>query len=129
MISEALLRGDHVYNIALRIDPNSVMRAAAFQLIRNVLHACGTVIALRPEDNLAASAVEIVEAAVASPHPIEHVSHRCQIPAVVSDVRVEVAAQAEIRRARTSWARSWKRRLLRSPRNPRVRRIVCRQAP
>src|SRR4029077_6288001 len=41
MISEALLRGDHVYNVALRIDPNSVMRAAAFQLIRNVLHTVG----------------------------------------------------------------------------------------
>ncbi len=79
----------------LRIDPNSVMRAAAFQLIRNVLHTCGTVIALRPEDNLAAAAVEVVEAAVASPHPIEHVSHRCQIPSVVSDVRVEPADHAD----------------------------------
>src|SRR5258708_36424709 len=59
MISEALLRGDSVFNIALRIDPNSSMRAAAFQLIRNVLHTCGTVIALRPEDNLAAASVEI----------------------------------------------------------------------
>ena len=95
MISEALLRGDNVYNVALRIDPNSVMRAAAFQLIRNVLHTCGTVIALRPEDNLAAAAVEVVEAAVASPHPIEHVSHRCQIPSVVSDVRVEPADHAD----------------------------------
>jgi two-component system chemotaxis sensor kinase CheA len=95
MISEALLRGDKVYNVALRIDPHSVMRAAAFQLIRNVLHTCGTVIALRPEDNLAAAAVELVEAAIASPHPIEHVSHRCQIPSVVSDVRVEPAVHAD----------------------------------
>jgi two-component system, chemotaxis family, sensor kinase CheA len=95
MISEALLRGDNVYNVALRIDPNSVMRAAAFQLIRNVLHTCGTVIALRPEDNLAAAAVEVVEAAIASPHPIEHVSHRCQIPSVVSNVRVEPADHAD----------------------------------
>ena len=95
MISEALLRGDNVYNVALRIDPNSAMRAAAFQLVRNVLHACGTVIALRPEDNLAAASVEIVEAAVASPHPIEHVSHRCQIPSVVSDVRIEPADHAD----------------------------------
>ena len=64
MISEAVLRGEAVYNVALRIDPNSAMRAAAFQLVRNVLHACGTVIALRPEDNLAAASVEIVEAAL-----------------------------------------------------------------
>ena len=95
MISEAQLRGDNVYNVALRVDPNSAMRAAAFQLIRNVLHACGTVIALRPEDNLAASSVEIVEAALSSKHPIEHVSHRCQIPAVVSDMRIEEAKHAE----------------------------------
>ena len=95
MISEAQLRGDSVYNVALRVDPNSAMRAAAFQLIRNVLHACGTVIALRPEDNLAAASVEIVEAAVSSKHPIEHVSHRCQIPAVVSDIRIEEAQHAE----------------------------------
>ncbi len=95
MVSEALLRGEAVYNIALRIDPNSVMRAAAFQLVRNVLHACGTVIALRPEDNLAAASVEIVEAALASSHPVEHIAHRCRIPAVVSDIRIEEAAQAE----------------------------------
>ena len=95
MISEALLRGDKVYNIALRIDPNSAMRAAAFQLVRNVLHACGTVIALRPEDNLAAASVEIVEAAIASTHPIEHIAHRCCIPSVVSHQRVEPAHSAE----------------------------------
>jgi two-component system chemotaxis sensor kinase CheA len=95
MISEALLRGEIVYNIALRIDPTSAMRAAGFQLVRNVLHAVGTVIALRPEDNLAASSVEIIEAAVASAHPIEHIVHRCRIPAVVSDHLIEPAAQAE----------------------------------
>jgi len=95
MISEARLNGSSVYNIALRIDPDSAMRAAAFQLVRNVLHACGTVIALRPEDNLAASQVDIVEAAVASTHPMDHVSHRCRIPSIVSDVRIENAAQDE----------------------------------
>jgi two-component system chemotaxis sensor kinase CheA len=95
MISEARLSGSNVFNIALRIDPNSAMRAAAFQLVRNVLHACGTVIALRPEDNVAAAKVEIVEAAVASIHPMDHVSHRCRIPSIVSDVRIEDAAQDE----------------------------------
>jgi two-component system chemotaxis sensor kinase CheA len=95
MISEAMLNGGNVYNLALRIDPNSAMRAAAFQLVRNVLHTCGTVIALRPEDNLAAANVEIVEAALASTHSIDYVSHRCLIPSVVSEVRIETASQAE----------------------------------
>ena len=95
MISEAVHRGETVYNIALRIDPNSLMRAAAFQLIRNVLHGSGTLIALRPEDNLAAATVEIVEAAIASSQPEERLFRRCQIPSIVSDVRIERAATAE----------------------------------
>jgi two-component system chemotaxis sensor kinase CheA len=95
MISEAVHRGDTVYNIALRIDPNSLMRAAAFQLIRNVLHGTGTVIALRPEDNVAAAAVEVVEAAVASIQSEERILQRCKIPSIVSDVRLERAATAE----------------------------------
>ena len=95
MISEAVHRGERVYNIALRLDPHSLMRAAAFQLIRNVLHGCGTVIALRPEDSAAAASVEIVEAALASQHSEAHLARRCHVPAIVSDVRVEAAAAAD----------------------------------
>lgn len=95
MIAEAVHRGEIVYNIALRIDPNSVMRAAAFQLIRNVLHGCGTVIALRPEDNTAAATVEIVEAALASTQPQERIAQRCRVPSIVSDLRIEQANTLE----------------------------------
>jgi two-component system chemotaxis sensor kinase CheA len=95
MISEAVHRGETVYNVALRIDPNSLMRAAAFQLIRNVLHGSGTVIALRPEDNVAAATVEIVEAALASSQQEERLLQRCRIPSIVSDVRLERASTAE----------------------------------
>ena len=95
MISEAVHRGEAVYNIALRVDPDSLMRAAAFQLIRNVLHGCGTLIALRPEDNLAAANVEIVEAALSSAQPDAALKKRCHIPSIVSEVRVERAAAAE----------------------------------
>jgi two-component system chemotaxis sensor kinase CheA len=94
MISEALHRGEVVYNVALRIDPNSVMRAAAFQLIRNVLHGCGTVIALRPEDNAAAATVEIVEAALASSALEAQLAQRCKIPSIVSEVWVERSSAA-----------------------------------
>jgi two-component system, chemotaxis family, sensor kinase CheA len=95
MISEAVHRGEAVYNIALRIDPNSLMRAAAFQLIRNVLHGSGTVIALRPEDNAAAASVEIVETALASSQSEAKLAQRCRIPSIVSDVCIEPAAAAE----------------------------------
>src|SRR5260370_8565135 len=77
------------------MDPDSLMRAAAFQLIRNVLHGSGTVIALRPEDNVAAATVEIVEAALASSQPEEMLLQRCRIPSIVSDVRIERAATAD----------------------------------
>jgi two-component system chemotaxis sensor kinase CheA len=95
MISEAVHRGETVYNVALRVDPASLMHAAAFQLIRNVLHSCGTVIALRPEDSFAAETLEVVEAALASHQTQEHIAQRCRIPAVVSDLRVERAATPE----------------------------------
>jgi two-component system chemotaxis sensor kinase CheA len=95
MISEAAHRHEFVYNLALRVDPKSLMRAAAFQLIRNVLHGCGTVIALRPEDNIAASTVEVVEAAVATQLNSEEMAQRCQIPSIVSGVRIDPAATAE----------------------------------
>ena len=95
MISEAVHRGETVYNVALRVDPASLMHAAAFQLIRNVLHSCGTVIALRPEDNSAAENLEIVEAALASNQTQEHIAQRCRIPSIVSDTRVERANTPE----------------------------------
>src|SRR3984957_16966849 len=89
MIAEAVHRGETVYNIALRVDPKSLMQAAAFQLIRNVLHGSGTVIALRPEDNSTASRIEIVEAALATLQPEQRVAQRCRIPSIVSDLRIE----------------------------------------
>jgi len=92
MISEAVHRGESVYNLALRVDPKSLMRAAAFQLIRNVLHGSGTVIALRPEDNIAAATVEVVEAALATNLTVEVMAQRCRIPAIVSNIRIERAA-------------------------------------
>jgi two-component system chemotaxis sensor kinase CheA len=96
MISEAVHRGEPVYNVALRIDPNSLMRAAAFQLIRNVLHGSGTVIALRPEDNVAAATVDVVEAALATSQPEEKLIQRCRIPSIVSDVRLEKVAAGQM---------------------------------
>lgn len=88
MVAEAVHRGEMVYNIALRIDPQSPMRAAAFQLVRNVLHGAGTLIALRPEDNAGAANVEVIEAALSCTEPAERIARRCRIPSIVKDVYV-----------------------------------------
>src|SRR5258705_3415977 len=95
MISEALHRGETVFNIALRVDQASGMRAAAFQLIRNVLHGCGTVIALRPEDNIAAANVEVIEASLATKQSLAQIEQRCRIPSIVAQVWVETAGHAD----------------------------------
>jgi two-component system chemotaxis sensor kinase CheA len=95
MISEAIHRGEQVFNIALWLDQSSGMRAAAFQLIRNVLHGCGTVIALRPEDNSAAATVEIVEAALATSRQQSYLEDKCRIPSIVRQVAVEMASPAK----------------------------------
>ncbi len=95
MISEAIHRGETVFNIALRVDQASGMRAAAFQLIRNVLHGCGTVIALRPEDNIAAANVEVIEASLATKQSLAQIEQRCRIPSIVAQVWVETAGHAD----------------------------------
>lgn len=95
MIAEALHRGDTVYNVGLRIDRNSQMRAAALQLVRNVLHSIGTVLALRPEDNTAAENVDFIEAAVVSALEKEMLLKKCSIPLVVAEIIVERATVAE----------------------------------
>ena len=95
MISEAIHRGETVFNIALRVDQASGMRAAAFQLIRNVLHGCGTVIALRPEDNIAAANVEVIEASLATKQSLVQIEQRCRIPSIVAQVWVETAGHAD----------------------------------
>jgi len=95
MISEAIHRGETVFNIALRVDQSSGMRAAAFQLIRNVLHGCGTVIALRPEDNVAAAHVEVIEAALATKQSLAQIEQRCRIPSIVAQVWVQAATHAD----------------------------------
>ncbi len=95
MISEAIHRGETVFNIALRVDQSSGMRAAAFQLIRNVLHGCGTVIALRPEDNVAAANVEVIEAALATKQSLAQTEQRCRIPSIVAQVWVQTATHVD----------------------------------
>ena len=102
MISEAIHRGEIVYNVALRIDPNSLMHAAAFQLIRNVLHGCGTVIALRPEDNICRRHRRDRRSGRCATQlqPEERIAQRCRIPSIVSEFRIERGRHLEDPRAR-----------------------------
>ncbi len=93
VIAGALDQGRQVYNIAARLDPACAMKAAAVQLLRNVLQEAGSILALRPEQG--AADTEVVEAALSSPHPAEWIADKCRVPAVVTEVAVtRVASEA-----------------------------------
>ena len=95
MIAANALPDQHVYNVALRIDPQCPMRAAALQLIRNVTQEVGTILAMHPEED-SAETPEIVEVALATHHPQDWVAKKCKVPAVVSEIKVEPSVIAPV---------------------------------
>jgi two-component system chemotaxis sensor kinase CheA len=90
-IAEAAQGGKSVYHIALSIDPESQMRAAALQLARMALESCGTILALRPEEGGAAEDVRLIEAALSSAQSKDWIARKCRIPAVVTAIIIEQA--------------------------------------
>jgi len=88
MIAANALPDQHVYNVALRIDPQCPMRAAALQLIRNVMQEVGTILAMHPEEE-STETPDIVEVAFATHHPQDWVAKKCKVPSVVSEIKVE----------------------------------------
>jgi two-component system, chemotaxis family, sensor kinase CheA len=105
MIAANALPDQHIYNVALRIDPQCPMRAAALQLIRNIMQEVGTILAMHPEEE-STETPEIVEVALATHHPQDWVSKKCKVPAVVSDIKVEKSVIAPVATLPTSPAPS-----------------------
>jgi len=68
VIDDALANGEAVYNVAFGIDQHCPMRGAAMQLIRNVLHECGRLLVIVPDQSTLAADLDVVEAAIASAH-------------------------------------------------------------
>jgi len=92
VIQDALSNGETVYYIGFGIDAHCPVRAAAMQLIRNVLNECGRLLAIVPDQSTIAANVSIVEAAVSSSHEPEWLEKKCRIPSVVSSLVVTAAA-------------------------------------
>jgi two-component system chemotaxis sensor kinase CheA len=89
MIVEALRRGENVYNIAMQLDPESLLPAAAFELARKSLEAGGRILALRPET--VTEGCQSIQAALATTKAADWIRKRCQVPSVVSAISVERA--------------------------------------
>ena len=96
LILEAISKGETVYHAGVSLDTANLMPSAAWQLVRNVLHSCGTVLVLHPADDAHAEQVEVVEAALSSKLPLETLRKRLRIPAVTGEVvldRADVAGE------------------------------------
>jgi two-component system, chemotaxis family, sensor kinase CheA len=90
MIAANALPDQHIYNVALRIDPQCPMRTAALQLIRNIMQEVGTILAMHPEEE-STETPDVIEVALATHHPQDWVAKKCKVPAVVSEIKVEIS--------------------------------------
>jgi len=89
MIADAIRRGDNVYNVAVELNPETMLPAAAFELIRKALEGAGKVLALRPEGGRGAETVRLVEAALSTKKPADWIRKHCHVPSVVDKISVE----------------------------------------
>jgi two-component system chemotaxis sensor kinase CheA len=90
-IAEAFRHGETVYHIALYLDPDTTLPAAALELARKAFGEAGRILALRPEAEAPAEHLPLIEAALASAKPVDWIRSRCHIPAVVEKISVEIA--------------------------------------
>ena len=94
-IERELDSGRIVYNIALAIDPNCPMKAAAAQLIKNALRQFGEILAIFPEESSLSEHIDVLEFALASSATSESIEAKCRIPSIVSNVVVENVSRNE----------------------------------
>ena len=92
-IQQAMLREQNVYHVALAVDPSCPMKAAAMQLVKNVLSRLGEILAVFPDSSIAADQLDVVEFAIATLQPVAVVAKKCRIPSLISDVLVEQAGK------------------------------------
>jgi two-component system chemotaxis sensor kinase CheA len=93
VVADALERGETIYNVAFSIEPQCPMRGAAMQLIRNVLHNCGKMLAIAPDQSTLNNDLDVVEAAIASENSEEWIAKKCRIPSVVAEVLIQKAGR------------------------------------
>jgi len=95
MIAEAMRRGDTVYQVALHLGSETLLPAAAYELVRKALESAGKMIAIHPDKDAPKDQVSLIEAAVASSRQAEWIRERCQVPSVVTRISVEKMVEQE----------------------------------
>ena len=95
MIAEALRRGETVHQMALHLDPEAVLPAAGFELVRKALESAGKILAVHPENGAPLEQGGLIEAALSSAKSADWIRKRCQIPSVVAKISVEKAPEPQ----------------------------------
>jgi two-component system chemotaxis sensor kinase CheA len=95
LISEAFRRKEKVFQVALHLAKESLLPAAAFQLVKKALEGAGRVLALRPETGDEIVEGGLIEAAISSPKSADWIQQRCQVPSVVARIAVSPLVQGE----------------------------------
>jgi two-component system, chemotaxis family, sensor kinase CheA len=88
MIAEAFRRGEAIFNVALHLDSESLLPAAAFELVRKALEGAGKIMVLHPESAAQAASTNLIEAAISSTKSIDWIRKHCQVPSVVSRISI-----------------------------------------
>lgn len=95
MIAEAFRRNEHVYHVALHLDSDSLLPAAAFELARKALEGAGKVLALHPEKATEVEKAGVIEAALSSAKSADWIRKRCHVPSVVARISVHEIHEQE----------------------------------
>ncbi|MGH9712310.1 MAG: chemotaxis protein CheA [Candidatus Acidiferrales bacterium] len=95
MIAEAFRRGESVHQIALQLDPEALLPAAAYELVRKALESAGKILAIHPENGAPLEQAGMIEAALSSAKSADWIRKRCQVPSVVTKITVEKAPEQQ----------------------------------
>lgn len=96
--AEAVTHGESAYSIGFHIDPKCPMRAAAIQLVRNVLQECGRILTIYPDQSSPSQDVQLVEALIATNLDEETIRRKCLIPSVVSQLVLKMESGSDSER-------------------------------
>jgi len=96
-IADALRREDPVYEIALYLDTENLLPAAAYQLAKKAVSNAGRIVAFHPESAETGQKIEFIETVIASGRAEDAIRRMIRVPAVVSEVTIRKMAQDQAR--------------------------------
>lgn len=89
LIAEAIGNSKSVYNLAVYLEPQAPLPAAAFELARKAIESAGKVLAMRPEGGAYTEASRLIEVALSSSQTPDWIRARCHVPSMVERISIE----------------------------------------